>query len=615
MVDKYKSFVNKHWANILAVVLIAVLVEINTLILNFPVFKVYKRFFLLNICLWFIIFKFFQAISNNYWISITTTIGLNLLFLFGTVLKIKFRNEPILPADLKMLGNLLALLKMVPISIVGLFLVVVTTLIIICVVLNKKIKVPKLNRLGRACWILVSIIVLGSSVIWNRPNTVGNKVAISLIKDPMFWDQTQGVQKHGPIIQFLSNVDMSVMDKPADYSETKIQYITSKYKEIANEVNQERQHCIKNQTIIFNLSESFANPERVPSVYLSNNPIPAIDNLKRKTTSGLMMSSGYGGGTANMEYMTLTGLATCNFSPTLNSPYSQLVPHQIYTPTILNSFDYSVAIHPYTNEFYNRKLNYKKFGFNKFYSLNNKKYPIKHKKIIGNNEYLSDETAYENLMGELHRHHGGQFINLITMQNHLPYDCLYKQKAITAKVSNHTSKQELENYATGIHYTDKAVSRVINEINNIHRPITLVFYGDHLPGIYKNNMKKDGLVLHETDYFIYSNKAAIKKGAKQLKEHTRYVAPNDFIAMVLKQTNSKVTPYQALLTKVWQELPTFSVDSTGTTSKPQFINQEGKKVKYSSFTAKQKKLWQDYLLVQYDLTAGKNFVKNTGMMK
>lgn len=128
-------------------------------------------------------------------------------------------------------------------------------------------------------------------------------------------------------------------------------------------------------------------------------------------------------------------------------------------------------------------------------------------------------------------------------------------------------------------------------------------------------MKKDGLVLHETDYFIYSNKAAIKKGAKQLKEHTRYVAPNDFIAMVLKQMNSKVTPYQALLTKVWQELPTFSVDSTGTTNKPQFINQEGKKVKYSSFTAKQKKLWHDYLLVQYDLTAGKNFVKNTGMMK
>lgn len=560
-------------------------------------------------------YKFFQAVSNNYWISITVTISLNLLFLFGTILKIKFRNEPILPADLKMLGNLPALLKMVPVSIVGLFLIIVIALIIGCVVLTKKVKVPKLNRLRRTFWTLVPIIVLGSSIIWNRPNTVGNKLVMSLIQDPMFWDQTQGVQKHGPVIQFLSNVDMSVMNKPAEYSETKIQHITNKYKRLANEINQERKHYIKDQTIIFNLSESFANPKRVPDISLNSNPIPTIDNLKRKTTSGLMMSSGYGGGTANMEYMTLTGLATCNFSPTLNSPYSQLVPHQTYTPTILNSFDYSVAIHPYTSEFYNRKLNYKKFGFDRFYSLDNKKYQIKHKKTIDNNEYQSDETAYDNLMDELRRHRGGQFINLITMQNHLPYDHLYKKKAVTAKVRNHTSKQELENYATGIHYTDKAVAKAIDEINNISRPITLVFYGDHLPGIYKNNMKKDGLALHKTDYFIYSNKAAIKQGAKQLKEHTRYVAPNDFIAMVLKQTNSKVTPYQALLTKVWQELPTFSVDSTGTSSKPQFVNQKGKIAKYSSFTAKQKKLWHEYLLVQYDLTAGKNYVKNTGMMK
>lgn len=91
--------------------------------------------------MWFLIYKFFQAVSNNYWISITVTISLNLLFLFGTILKIKFRNEPILPADLKMLGNLPALLKMVPVSIVGLFLIIVIALIIGCVVESKSAKI------------------------------------------------------------------------------------------------------------------------------------------------------------------------------------------------------------------------------------------------------------------------------------------------------------------------------------------------------------------------------------------------------------------------------------------------------------------------------------------
>ncbi|MCQ4948003.1 hypothetical protein NE602_27885, partial [Bacteroides cellulosilyticus] len=70
------------------------------------------------------------------------------------------------------------------------------------------------------------------------------------------------------------------------------------------------------QNIIFNLSESFSDPRRVPGIKLAHDPMPNIERLKKNNTSGLMISSGYGGGTANMEYMTLTGLALCNFSPT-----------------------------------------------------------------------------------------------------------------------------------------------------------------------------------------------------------------------------------------------------------------------------------------------------------
>lgn len=41
---------------------------------------------------------------------------------------------------------------------------------------------------------------------------------------------------------------------------------------------------------------------------MSENPIPNIQEIKNQTTSGLMKSDGYGGGTANMEFQTLTGL-------------------------------------------------------------------------------------------------------------------------------------------------------------------------------------------------------------------------------------------------------------------------------------------------------------------
>lgn len=126
--------------------------------------------------------------------------------------------------------------------------------------------------------------------------------------------------------------------------------------------------------------------------------------------------------------------------------------------------------------------------------------------------------------------------------------------------------------------------------------------------------------MHETDYFIYSNRAARKQGAKNLTKSTGYVVPNDFIAMAAAQTNSKVTPYLALLTDVWQKLPAAAMDTSQSTtntynSTAQFINQQGKVVAKAKLTKKQRQLWYDYQLVQYDLTTGHQYLLKNGLMK
>lgn len=168
----------------------------------------------------------------------------------------------------------------------------------------------------------------------------------------------------------------------------------------------------------------------------------------------------------------------------------------------------------------------------------------------------------------------------------------------------------LNEYLTGIHYTDNAVKKFIKQIDQINKPITIVFYGDHLPGIYGNSFAKDGVKLHETDYFIYSNKYACQHGARNLTKNTRYTDPNSFIAMVAKQTNSKVNWYQALLTDVYEKMPVNSLPTNSRASdddRNQFINQKGKIVKESKLTKKQKQLWHDYKLIQYDITSGKQY--------
>lgn len=79
------------------------------------------------------------------------------------------------------------------------------------------------------------------------------------------------------------------MEEPQDYSDKTMKAIVKKYTELAEEINAERAGQLTDQTVIYVLSESFADPRRVPGVTISQNVIPNIEYYE-STTSGLMKS-------------------------------------------------------------------------------------------------------------------------------------------------------------------------------------------------------------------------------------------------------------------------------------------------------------------------------------
>lgn len=562
----------------------------------------------------FLAIQFIYVITRKYWLSINLVVLFNLIFFFANKAKVEARQEPILPSDLSELTAINQLTHMV--SPVLLFGVTIAMIIIIILAITLDYKKPvKLHYDYRqmTIYLLLLPILLISSYFWNT-NQAMNNLLHGLDDEPTFYSQLDGARKNGPIVQFLNNVHAQIMDEPNGYNKNAIQNIVKQYNLTAANINKNRTNNISDQTIIFNLSESFADPNRVPGVHLKQTPIPYINSLKSKTTSGLMISSGYGGGTANMEWMSLTGHNLGSLFPTLSIPYTQLVPRQKHVYSIVNNFNHAVGIHPFYGTFYSRIANYKKYGFNQFYYIGSQN-KIKHQKRIDNSQYLSDYTAYDNVMDELNRYHKGQFINLMTMQNHQPYDQHsynnLKQFA-PVNISNGTNVDSLNDYVTGLHYTDMALKQFINKIDKINRPITILFYGDHLPGgIYGNDMTVDNLPLHETDYFIYSNKFAREHGSKNLTTNQKVVDPNDFMAMILEQTNSKVNWYQALLTNMYHQLPAVAANPNITDEKAksrnEFVDQNKQLVSYKSLSAKQKQLWHDYQLIQYDMLAGKGY--------
>lgn len=450
----------------------------------FFAFFVKQHMMILTLLLYYLIYRFFYGITNKFWLSSIITYTAVTIAIVADAIKIYYRSEPILPTEVTMVSAYGDILEMIPqiilwIAIIGI--IILTGVIIFCEV---KFPQEKLSWKPRLLGILLAIVVFGSSTRINHGNSIVNAWLSSYGNEPTFWNQEYGAQYNGAIQQFLNNIDTNIMENNSNYSRKRVNKLVEKYKKQAEKINKGRTNNLSTQTIVFNLSESLANPNRLKEVELSQNPLSYIDSVKRNTTSGLMISSGLGGGTANMEYMTLTGLPVSNFSPTIATPYTQVVPNSNQTLTINNYFKKSTAIHPYRGSFYSREVVYKKFGFQKFMYLGGK-YKLKHKMKIGTNPYLSDETAYRNTLDVINSYKNGQFINLVTMQNHLPYSDYYDNSGdyqVSGDVDD-GEKYNISNYSAGLSYTDKAVQKFIEQIDRINKPITLVFYGDHLPGI------------------------------------------------------------------------------------------------------------------------------------
>lgn len=570
---------------------------------------------------------FLVAITQRYWLSLGLVGLFNLGLVLANRLKINERQEPILPSDLSELAAMRQLIHMINNKVVIEAVIGLLAAMILMLLLEHKWPIRLSWKMPmRIVWLLILPLMLVSSYFWNDNGSPFNHLVTSLGVQPTYASQLGGVDANGPVVQFLNNVHVEAMKEPNGYSKQRVQDIVHQYQNEARIINEHRHHQIQNMTVIFNLSESFADPNRVPHVKLKSDPVPYIHQMQKQNTGGLMMSSGFGGGTANMEWMTLTGQNLCLLSPLLQVPFTQLVPKQNDPYSFVQSFRHRVAIHPYSGYFYSRINDYQKFGFDKFYHLNanDKGGNIKHQHYIQHDMYLSDQTAYDNVLDQLNRQHHGQFINLVTMQNHMPFDQHSYHNLANVKpthVSAGTQADQVWDYATGIHYTDIAVKQFRQKIDRLNRPVVWVFYGDHLPGIYKNDMDIDNIPLHETDYFIYANKYAREHGAignlNTKGQPTKVVDPAMFIAMVLMQTKSEVNWYQALLTRVYQQLPAVSMNQTandnGKADRNLFVDRDGHQVDYNNFNDQQKQTWQNYKMIQYDLTAGKGYSR--GMLK
>ena len=608
-----------------------------------------KLNWLLNFLALGMVYLVLVFVINRFWVATAVFAITMSVYAVANSIKIILRNEPILPSDLSFLssGNGGEITSFIPKSSQALVDGTITMLIwltVICLILqfvdgrrcvipfhwwrpfrNVKTIIGNVTRIIAAA---MSITLL-CSFTWTLsvPGAWGYEWAKSWGDSPQLWSAEVDAANNGPVINFLRLTHPKIMDKPEGYSQETMEELAKKYSSEANQINGTRANNLTDNTVIMILSESFSDPTRVPGIALAEDPMPNIRALKETPTSGLMLSPGFGGGTANIEYQSLAGLDLALFDDSMQSMYQELVPHQ-KNPFAWNQIwnaEYgksgSVAFHSYYKNMYLRDANYKKFGFNKFYTLDSEP-AITHQDRTDNSPYVNDAASYQNIIDQLNKEEHPQFLQLVTMQNHMTYDNWYfnnqfEQANVTENLNDY-ERGQINTYAKGVSITDQATIDFLNQLNAMDKPITVIFYGDHLPSSYQTAAadKNNTLALHQTDYFIWSNQASASAGVKLDASNTAYTSPNYFMEMAAEHMNAKVSPYLAFLTQTRTDIPALErlvIGAGGfdTDASTAYLDQNGNAIKRKALSKQAKNTLHDYKLIQYDMTAGKGYLNDT----
>lgn len=563
------------------------------------VFEIRPELFLMGSLILAIVYLWITTVIGNRNIGVVVFLALSLITGIVTYEKMLARSEPLYPSDLSMITGLPSLLKMVDLKIVLLALIMLVSVISLIVFIWK---FPKKKRMKTRKFMIIRIIgficTTALLIYVGNFNQPGNKVR-DFYNQYAIWtthSQQTNYLHNGFVSGFLYNLDGPIIAKPNNYSKEVIEEIRQKYQKKADEINLTRKTELEDVNIIYIMNETFSNPLKIEGINVSENPIPLTNERMENTISGEVLSQGYGGGTANIEFEALTGISLEPMASNITTPYIQMTSKMKQLPSIVNYLldnDYSTtAIHPFNTSMYKRSDVYEKFGFNSFLSEDSMKYTDKKE----TNRYISDESAYKEVLTKINQTEQKDFIHLVTMQNHATYSGKYSEPNFSVEGIN--EKEEAENYYQDLSYSDQALEAFLNQVEQLEEKTLVVFWGDHLPSFYGNEIynQNGSLVMHQTPMLIYSN-------FKNTKINIGTTSPIYFMNYILEETASFVTPYYALLEELEEVLPAFE--------KGNYIeNREGKDtvtVNRDNLSNKTWEILKDYEMILYDLTTGSSY--------
>lgn len=569
------------------------------------IFNIRTEVFILSCFIFFSLFLFLASLLGSAILGGSFITILSLILGSTAYLKYQYRNEPLFPSELSMVTELPFLVEMVSTREIILVLISLIAILLLIVLIYKNFSMKSKGLLSNRFQFMwrFPLFILSLSLIINiyRFNYPGNNLReiYNEYTDYVTYDQDLNYARNGFVAGFLFNLGTEVMEQPSDYSRDVIEEIHNKYTVLADEINEMRSLTETPANILFIMNETFADPATIEGFTFNQDPIPYTRSLMESTLSGQALAQNIGGGTANSEFEALTSLSMEPLASRVYAPYVEATNELKHIPSLAkkasNQGMVATAIHPYNPNLYKRTTVYNHLGFDDF--IYDEHMDFKDK--IGNSDYISDESAYKEMMQRLNETDTLDFIHLVTMQNHMAYS--HKHDTTLFETSGATEDAEGNGYLQDLHYSDQALKSLIEEVDQHEEEIFIVFWGDHQPSIYSDDTisQNTRLTMRETPLFFYSNK-------RDLSGDIGTISPIYFINHILESLDVMVTPFEAMLLELETVLPGIYGG---------LYLEEGIDGPVSSrheLQVETIRLLNEFTLIQYDLFAGSNYSHNLG---
>ena len=312
--------------------------------------------------------------------------------------------------------------------------------------------------------------------------------------------------------------------------------------------------------VIMIMSEAFSDL-RVISDFKTNEPaMPYWDSLSgNNVIKKTLLTSAFGGNTANSEFEVLTGMSM-QFISSGTYPYKHYIRNSVTSiASILkdNGYD-TISFHPFEASGWNRNKVMPLLGFDSF---------VGEEAFTGTTNYrgyVSDMSAYDYVISQYEKHKSESpdtplMEYLITIQNHGGYAAV-ESLPYSIVPDSYDAYPQANQYLSLLHLSDDALQKLITYFSSVDHPTVIILYGDHQPNLadgfqdylHKKSDDNSGLNRYETKLLVWANYDISKSELAQMEGDaisTNYVST--YLSDIL---GVQRTPFQGFLKEMHTEI-------------------------------------------------------------